>query len=50
MAQMMANLPPEARARLQAAMAKRNASGGRAGMGGPATRSIPAHAGVTGSS
>ena len=46
MAQMMANLPPEARARLQAAMAKRNASGGRPGMGGPATRLIPAHAGV----
>jgi len=46
MAQMMANMPPEARARMQAAMSKRLASGERAGLGGPATRSIPAHAGV----
>src|SRR5712692_9622805 len=40
MAQMMANMPPEMRARMQASMAKRN-SAGRAGMGGPAARSIP---------
>ena len=46
MAQMMANMPPEARARMQAAMSKRLASGERADIGGPATRSIPAHAGV----
>jgi len=45
-AQMMANMPPEMRARMQAAMAQRNA--GRSGRGGAsrAANSIPAHAGV----
>jgi len=45
MAQMMANMPPEMRARMQASMAKGNTAG-RVGMGGPAARAIPPHAGV----
>jgi hypothetical protein len=47
MQQMMANLPPEVRARMQAAMAGRNAAGrsGRGGAAGSAS-SIPPHAGV----
>ncbi len=46
MAQMMNNMPPEMRARMQASMAQRNATG-RSRRGGPSAISIPAHAGVT---
>jgi len=49
MAQMMANMPPEARARMQAAMSKRLASGERAGIGGPANSIDPGTRRRTGS-
>jgi hypothetical protein len=48
MAQMMANMPPEVQARMQASMARRNAAG-RSGRGGAAARpanSIAAHSGA----
>ncbi|MGC2184718.1 MAG: hypothetical protein WA637_15685 [Terriglobales bacterium] len=45
MQQMMANMPPEMRERMQASMAQRNATG-RSGRGGASANSIPPHAGV----
>ena len=45
MSQMMANMPPEMRARMQASMAQRNATG-RSRRGGASANSIPARAGV----
>ncbi len=46
LAQMMANMPPEMRARMQASMAQRNATG-RSRRGGASANSIPVRAGVT---
>ena len=47
MAQMMANMPPEVRARMQASMAQRNARrSGRGGGSAGFANSIPSHAGV----
>lgn len=45
MAQMMNNMPPEMRERMQASMAQRNATG-RSRRGGASANSIPARAGV----
>lgn len=45
MQQMMANMPPEMRARMQAAMTQRNATG-RSRRGGASANSIPSRAGV----
>ena len=42
---MMANMPPEMRARMQASMAKRNETG-RSRRGGASANSIPSHTGV----